>query len=71
LPVLKARRALAEVKRLNVSARLVVSIQEEGSGPTLIAEGAHAAIDAEEEAGREMVRLMLAGSEKAAKSLEG
>jgi len=60
LPVPEARLALAAAKKLNDRARLVASVQESGSGPALRAAGAGLAVDAREEAGREMVRLMLA-----------
>lgn len=62
LPALEACRALATARTLNPRARLVASIQETGSGPALRAAGAGVTVDAREEAGREMVRLMLNGT---------
>lgn len=59
LPAPEARRALVAAKALNPSVRIVASVQEAGSGPDLRDAGAHAAVDPREEAGREMVRLML------------
>lgn len=64
LPVADARAALAVAKTINPEARLVASVQEVGSGPALREAGAGLAVDAREEAGREMVRLMLAGEQK-------
>lgn len=64
LPAPEARRAMAVSKTLNPSARIVVSVQEPGTGPDFLAAGAHAAIDAEEEVAREMVRLMLEGNDR-------
>lgn len=62
LPAPEACRVLAAAASLNPRARLVASVQEAGSGPVLRAAGAALAVDSLEETGREMVRLMIAGT---------
>jgi len=59
LPADNARRAIALARTLNAAIHVVASLQEDDSEIALWAAGAGSVIDAQKEAGREMVRLML------------
>jgi len=59
LPADNARRAIAMARTLNAAIHVVASLQEDDSEIALWTSGAGSVIDAEKEAGKEMVRLML------------
>lgn len=59
LPADNARRAIAMARTLNAAIHVVASLQEGDPEIALWAVGAGSVIDAQKEAGREMVRLML------------
>jgi Trk K+ transport system NAD-binding subunit len=65
LPAEEAGRAIAAARKLNPSIHVVASIQEADSKTALWAAGAHEVVDAREETGREMVRVMLSETDAA------
>lgn len=66
LPADKARRAIAMARTLNANIHVVASLQDDDSEIALWSSGAGLVIDAQKQAGKEMVRLMLEPGKAAA-----